>query len=268
VRPLNDRTKIRIVSRTYVVTGNASGMGRATAHLLEKEGARVIGVDLRDADVIADLTTPEGRRAMVDGVRAAVGESLDGVIACAGVSGVTHSSEVVVRLDYFGAVATLEGLRPLLARAEAPRAATISSASATLKPSDADLVQACLDGDEEAALGFSEVDGSVAYASAKRALALWVKREAPTPAWAGEGIALNAVAPGVIDTPFAVYLVGTPELRAATLAEVPQPYGGIGKPEHVGALLAWLTSEQNGFLTGQLIAIDGGLEASLRPTQL
>ncbi len=57
--------------RTYVVTGSASGIGAATAARLQASGHRVVGVDLRDADVIADLATKKGRRTLVDQVRAA-----------------------------------------------------------------------------------------------------------------------------------------------------------------------------------------------------
>ena len=57
--------------KTYVVSGAASGIGAATAALLREQGHRVIGVDLRDADVTADLGTAEGRAAAVAGVRGA-----------------------------------------------------------------------------------------------------------------------------------------------------------------------------------------------------
>ena len=53
---------------TYCVTGAASGIGAATKAKLEADGHRVIGVDLRDADVVADMSTPEGRQSAVDGV--------------------------------------------------------------------------------------------------------------------------------------------------------------------------------------------------------
>ncbi len=55
--------------KTYVVTGAASGIGAATTALLREQGHRVITVDQRDADVVADLATPEGRAAAVAGVR-------------------------------------------------------------------------------------------------------------------------------------------------------------------------------------------------------
>ena len=249
-------------ARRYVVTGAGSGIGRATRQLLQDAGHRVIGVDLRDADVLADLATPAGRQAMLDGVRGAV-DALEGVLACAGVRG--HGSEPlqIVRVNYFGALATLEGLRPLLAAGRAPRAAAISSIALLREPIP-EVMAACLAGDEERALAHSGSDGHAAYTSSKLALARWARRSAVTDAWAGAGIALNIVAPGIIDTPMADYLVGTPELRARTVTETRQPLGQVGAPAHVAALLAWLTSAENGFVTGQVIFADGGFEALTR----
>src|SRR5690606_18906605 len=58
----------QVAMRTIVVTGSASGMGAATRAALEADGDRVIGVDLRDAEVVADLSIAEGRRAAVEAV--------------------------------------------------------------------------------------------------------------------------------------------------------------------------------------------------------
>lgn len=208
--------------RRYVVTGSASGIGAATASILREHGATVLGCDLSDADVIADLSTPAGRRTLVDQV-AAWGH-IDAVLAIAG-GGRTGLLET----NYFGAVATLEGLRPLLARSEAPRAVAVSSTS-SLAPADERLLQACADGDETAATALVAAEPSLrdsAYGIAKRALNGWVRRTAPTPGWAGAGIPLNAVAPGVVDTPAAAWILADDEVRAGVEAAAPQPLGGF-----------------------------------------
>ena len=54
-----------MIGRRYVITGSASGIGAATASILRDQGARVIGCDLSDADIIADLSTPAGRQSLV-----------------------------------------------------------------------------------------------------------------------------------------------------------------------------------------------------------
>lgn len=255
--------------RTYAVTGSSSGMGAATKARLQAAGHRVVGIDLHSADVNADLSTPEGRTAMAAGVAEQVG-SLDGVIACAGVSfsgagaetakRIDHaSSEVSLRVNYFGAVASLELLRPLLERGTDPRAVVVASIAVLYPGTPENLVQACLAGDEETAVALARaVESKVAYQAAKRALARWVRRAAPTPEWAGAGIPLNAIAPARIQTP-----MSKPPSREFD-RQFPMPLHGPGKPEHVAALLDWLAGPDNVLVTGQLVLIDGGWDAITR----
>ena len=255
------------MARTYVVTGSASGIGRATQQLLQERGHRVIGVDIHDADVVVDLTTAEGRAAMVADVTAQSGGSIDGILA---VAGLAHPIPATVAVNYFGMVATLEGLRPLLAGSEAPRAAGVAS-MASLMPTDDELVALLGAGDEAGALARAEVlaadpatTGQLIYSSTKKALCLWIRRHAATPEWAGAGIPLNAVAPGIIDTPMVADFLATPEATEAVLQMVPMPLNGIAEPEAVATLLAWLTSEENSHLCGQVVFIDGGSDVVLR----
>jgi NAD(P)-dependent dehydrogenase (short-subunit alcohol dehydrogenase family) len=250
-----------VARRTYVVTGSASGIGAATATLLRDRGAMVIGCDLSGADITADLSTPDGRQLLVDEVTKH--GPIDAVLAVAG-----GSKTGLLATNYFGTVATLEGLRPLLAHSEAPRAVAVSSTS-SLAPADKRVIQACLDGDEAAAIAYLDADPSIGgptggYGIAKRALNRWVRRSATTPEWAGAGIALNAVAPGVVDTPAAAWIFASEEIRTAVETAAPQPFGGFpGRPEWVAALICWLASPANHFVTGQVIFADGGSEASL-----
>ncbi|MFJ6156581.1 SDR family oxidoreductase [Pseudarthrobacter sp. NPDC092184] len=253
--------------RTSVLTGAASGIGKATKDLLEQRGERVIGADIHDAEVVVDLSTAEGRAALVQEAGRISGGSIDAVYA---VAGLAVPAPATVAVNFFGTVATLEGLRPLLAGSEAPRAVFVSSMAALL-PSDGGLVALLTEGDEAAAMARAGVlakdpatTGQLIYASTKLALSRWVRREAATPAWAGAGIPLNAAAPGVIATPMTAGLIATAEAREQLLRMVPMPLNGIAEPIVVARLLAWLNSEENTHLCGQVIYVDGGSDAVLR----
>jgi NAD(P)-dependent dehydrogenase (short-subunit alcohol dehydrogenase family) len=264
------------VRRIYVVTGSASGIGAATRSLLEGDGHVVIGVDLHDADIVLDLANPIARRTLPDRVRGRASPNLNGVIACAGIGGVDPSRTAeesaerarrIVAVNYFGAIETLAGLRPMLAGADTPGAAVVSSIVSPVAV-DEPLIAACLDGDESHALELASRDeyrrDKRAYAMAKRAVARWVRRMAPLPDWAGAGISLNAVGPAVVDTPMGSYLLDTAAKRATVTVGRPMPLRGHADPGHIGSLLVWLTGTGNGFVTGQMIFADGGHDAVVR----
>jgi NAD(P)-dependent dehydrogenase (short-subunit alcohol dehydrogenase family) len=260
------RHKENTMPRTLVVTGSASGIGRATKDLLASRGDTVIGVDLRDADITVDLTTADGRDRLVEEVRRISGGMIDGVLAIAGLSAPIPAT---VGVNYFGMVATLEGLRPLLEGSNAPRAVGVAS-MASLHPADDELVELLLAGDEQAALERSAVlaadpaTGHQIYSSSKQAFARWIRRNAPTPAWAGADIPLNAIAPGVIVTAMTEPLLATEEGREQIRQSVPMPLGGFAGADVPAKLLAWLVSEENSHLCGQVVFVDGGSDAVIR----
>ncbi|MWB97116.1 SDR family oxidoreductase [Agromyces seonyuensis] len=255
------------MTRTYVVTGAASGIGAATARLLAERGERVIGVDLRDADVEADLSTREGRLAAVERVAELSGGVVDGVIACAGISAPIPAT---ISVNFFGVTEVLEGLLPALRASDAPRAAVVSS-MASLQPVVPAMVEAALAGDEERALAVAAATaeqgpelGYLVYPSSKRALSRWVRRESITEAWAGAGIPLNAVAPGTVITPMTAALLDNPEGLAMVDAAVPMPLNSHQPAESIANLLIFLTSVENTHMAGQTIYDDGGADATLR----
>jgi NAD(P)-dependent dehydrogenase (short-subunit alcohol dehydrogenase family) len=251
--------------RTVVVTGAASGIGRATRELLESRGDRVIGVDLHQSDVAVDLATPAGRADLVPRVRELAGGTIDAVAA---IAGLINSGAPDVAVNYFGALATLEGLRPLLAGSSAPRA-VVTSSVASLLPHDDELVDLCLAGDEAGALARAQtlVDthhGGRIYNTTKVAVSRWVRRSAAGEDWAGAGIPLNAIAPGIVRTPMMADMLASPEQRAGLSSMVPMPLGGFMDASTPAALLAWLVSEENTHLCGQVVFIDGGSDVVIR----
>ncbi|GAA4978613.1 SDR family oxidoreductase [Yinghuangia aomiensis] len=226
----------------------------------------MIGIDRTDADVIVDLEQAGDRDRMVSEIAERCGGVLDGLVVSAGVGGGQHPPERVIRVNYFGAQATLTGLRPLLAAGTEPRAVVLASI-ALLSANDV-TTQLCLEGAEEAAVASCAGSGPVAYAASKRAIATWTQQAATTPEWAGAGIALNAVAPGMVRSPMSEYYLGTAEQRAAVLATSPQPFNGVGEPRDIAELIVWLTGPANRFVTGQVIFADGGYQAAVARDQL
>ncbi|MBC9943279.1 SDR family oxidoreductase [Leucobacter sp. cx-328] len=255
------------MARTYVVTGSASGIGAATAKTLRDRGDRVIGIDLRDVEIEADLSTAAGRKDAATRAMELADGVIDGVIACAGISAPIAKT---VSINYFGVTELLEHLVPALKKSDAPRAAVVSS-MASLQANSAELVEAQLAGDEARALEIAETyvakgpeAGYTTYPSSKRALARWVRRESITPTWAGNGIALNAVAPGTVITPMTEKLLATPEGRAMVDANVPMPLNYHQPAQSIVDVLVWLTNVENTHMAGQVIYCDGGADASLR----
>lgn len=250
--------------RTYAVTGAASGIGKATKDMLEEQGHRVIGIDLRETEVIADLSTREGLAEMVTQVADISGGRLDGVLAIAGLSSNTVAT---AKINYFGMVGTLEGLRPLLEGSPAPRAVAVAS-MALMFEYDAELARDFESGDEAASIARAEQltgqDSEIIYSTTKRTVARWVRRQAPSAQWAGKGIALNAIAPGLMATPMMARTILTEERRKEVESMVPMPLNGIGEAEDVARALIWLTDEHTARVCGQVIFVDGGSDAVIR----
>jgi len=252
---------------TVVVTGSASGIGAACAARMAAEGHRVLGVDRGDADVVADLGTVEGRAHAIRALGAAAGGRLDGLVTCAGLGGVpSRAGSLVVSVNYFGTVHLLEGLRPLLTAAPGAAAVAVSSNSVTIQPGvPVDVADACLADDEPGARRLADTAGSVAaYPATKLAVARYVRTRAPSAAWAGAGVRLNAVAPGMVDTPLVAEGRADPAMAPA-LDLLPLPLGRAGRPDEIAGLVALLLGPDGGFFCGSVLLVDGGSEATLRP---
>ncbi|MFI6452502.1 SDR family oxidoreductase [Streptosporangium amethystogenes] len=264
---------------TFAVTGTASGMGAASAAALNAAGHTVIGVDLRDAEIIADLGTAEGREKAVKEILAISGGVLDGIAAVAGVGPNLPEAADVMSINYFGPVVLLNELRPALEKSGAGRAVVITSNSATTVPLiDDHLVELALAGDESAAREHAraaaeampaevrEMAPSIsAYASSKFALARWVRRTSVTPEWARRGVLLNAIAPGAVLTPLMLGSTGKTADHDPDSFPTPMPLGVFGRPEDIAFWVHQFLKPEARFTAGAILYVDGGTDAAMRP---
>lgn len=257
---------------TYAVTGSASGMGAAVVDRLVGDGHQVIGIDLQQADVVADLSTPAGRRTAAAAVVERSGGVLDGAVLAAGLGPAPgrDRARLIAEVNVLGVTELLEAWQPALAAADRAKVVVFASNSTTTVPLvPRRVVRALLDGDVEKALGTLRLLGKAAptfaYAASKTALAHWVRRRAVTPDWAGAGIRLNALAPGAIMTPLLEQQLATPA-EARRIRAFPVPIGGFGDADQLAAWVVFMLSDAADFLCGSVVFVDGGSDAWFRAT--
>ena len=253
---------------TYAISGSASGMGAATRRRLEAAGHEVVGIDRRDAEVIADLGTTEGRAGAVAAVVDAAGGVLDGAVSAAGL-GPPVAGELIARVNYFGSVALLEGLRPALAAAGAAQVVQFGSNSSTTTPNlPDDLLAAFVDSREEDAVAIiNEVDPmfapAIAYGGAKLAITRWCRRAAVAEPWVGAGIRLNVIAPGPVDTP--LLRKGQADAVYGPLMEAfPVPVAETPDADALAQWVEFMLSPVARFACGSVFYVDGGTDALMR----
>jgi len=250
---------------TIAVTGAASGIGAAVCAQARAAGDQVIGIDRINAQIQADLATAAGRQAAIAQVLERSGGALDRLVCCAGVGVSAPSGGLIVAVNYFGASVLAEGLADALGRGQQPAAVIISSFSATTPGIEqAPMVEAMLADDEARALALADAEEAPhrAYAASKYAIACFVRRKAVE--WGKRGIRLNALAPGAVDTPLHQAALDHPRYGEATRNFI-APLKRSCRPDEQAAVIAFLLSEQAGFIHGSVMFADGGMDAMVRP---
>lgn len=251
---------------TTVITGSASGIGAATRDLMLAAGHRVIGVDLNNAEITADLSTAAGRILAVGAVLQACGGTLDHLVCNAGL-GPTQIPARIAAVNYFGTTALLDGLFAALQKGNHPSVVAVASvASVSMDFRGHPLREAFLSGNESAALdicaGAGEMGSMLAYAGSKHAVVCDVRRRAIE--WGKAGVRINAVAPGPVATPLLRECVVDERFRQ-NIGEFVPPVGRQGTPQEIAELIAYLLSPKAGFIHASVQFIDGGTGAMMRP---
>jgi NAD(P)-dependent dehydrogenase (short-subunit alcohol dehydrogenase family) len=231
-----------LVVKTAVVTGGASGIGQAVAARLRKDGLAVATIDLQasgESAFAADVTDRAQVDAALEAIRAQFGP-VTVLVNSAGLDSFKRFTDIgfsdwqkVIDVNLNGVFHCLQAVLPDMVEARWGRIVNISSSST-----------------------HSGVPYMSAYVAAKSAVNGLTKSLALE--YGPQGITVNAVPPGFIDTP----MLRTAESHGY-LGDVQQniertPVRRMGKPEDIAAACAFLISEEAGYITGQILGVNGG----------
>lgn len=230
------------MSKKYVVVGGSSGIGLSLTRLLVEQGSEVFVVS-RNADnldnlnnvkhIAHDVTSTD--ELSIEGL-----DALDGIAYCPGTINLKpfHRMKREDFIEDFdvnvlGAIKTIQNLLPQLKKSDLPSIVLFSTVAVAQ------------------GMGFH-----ASVAASKGAI------EGLTKSLAAEfapRIRVNCIAPSIVNTPLAGRLLATPEKQEASGKR--HPLARIGEPEDISEMAAFMLSDKSGWITGQIIGIDGGMSA-------
>jgi NAD(P)-dependent dehydrogenase (short-subunit alcohol dehydrogenase family) len=254
-----------------VVTGAASGMGRATIEQLAELGAEITALDIAPIDEgpWTSLSVDLGSRESIDAIVDEIGAPVDALFNVAGLAGGRGRETPAMMVNFFGLRYLTERLLPVM-----PRGAAIVNVSSLagyrhLTAQEPNEPMLALGTMEEAAAWLSEPDHEElfnGYGTSKELLNLWTVRMCKQLA-EEHGVRINAVAPGTTETPLLDTFKSNARERTGTDAGVIAAQGFMGRlaiSEDQAAACVFLGSDAAGMITGQILAVDGGMEGSMR----
>lgn len=254
-----------LIEKVIVVMGGTSGLGLSAVRACVRHGARVVAVgrDAAKADAVAsglgdsvrvvvgDASVAGTAEAAIDAAESAFG-GFHGLYHVAGGSGRRKGDGPLHELSEEGWDYTLNlNLRSVF----------LSNRAAVRRMRERGVAGSILNCGS--VLGFSPSSrffATQAYAAAKAAI-IGLTRSAAAQ-YAPEGIRFNVVAPGLVATPMSQRAQGDERILAFVKTKQPLDGGRIGRPEDLDAAVVWLLSDAAGFVTGQVIAVDGGWSVS------
>jgi glucose 1-dehydrogenase len=252
----------RLAGRVALVTGAASGIGRATAQRFLDEGARVAAADLnRDGlaaefggaageliTVAGDVSRPDDAARMAAAAAEGFG-AIDILVNCAGISRFTNFLELP--LDEWQLVQDVNATGTFLIAQAVARHMVAERPDGGPGRTRAIVNIASIEAHIVVA---SSGHPQVHYNASKGAVHMITRALAVE--LAPHGIRVNSICPGVIETPLASYALASPEKRAMIERQV--PLGRVGAPEDIAAAALFLVSEDASYITGEALVVDGG----------
>jgi NAD(P)-dependent dehydrogenase (short-subunit alcohol dehydrogenase family) len=229
--------------KTAVVTGGGSGIGRAVADRLRADGYHVATIDVNQSQdefaQTADVTDRAQVKAALSAIRARLGP-VGILVNAAGLDGFKRFTDItfaewqeVVDVNLNGVFHCIQAVLPDMVDAGWGRIVNISSSSTHS--------------------GTPYMSHYVAAKSAVNGLTKSLALE-----YGPAGITVNAVPPGFIDTPMLRNAEARGRLRNVQATIVATPVRRIGRPEDIAAACAFLISEEAGYITGQILGVNGG----------